>query len=185
MDFLGFNIYVVDTETTGLDYKDNDIIELSILRCSDSSQKTWTMQPKDFNNISDDALKVNGFTREQLKTFEMPEKVVPSIENFLNEDDGAASDRILVGQNISFDYNFMTQLWKKVGSETSFPFSRNFLDTKQIALFLDLIKGTKRSAYNLGSLAKDAGIKLDKAHKAEFDTKATHELFLYQLKQVK
>lgn len=189
-----FELYFADTETTGLDPIKNDIVELSIYRLSDDTQRTWCMKPKNYESISLDALRVNNHKLEDLKhttkfgqeTYMEPCKVIPLIENWLLEDGVSSEDRILVGQNPIFDLNFMQKLWENEGSKETFPFgSRPFvIDTRQVALFLDLVEGTRHDYYNLGSLIKKYGIKNTKAHTAAADTLATKELFMSQLDYV-
>jgi len=189
MDFNGFVIYVVDTETTGFDDRLNDIIEISMYRLNDDSQKTWCLKPLNNDTITAGALRVNGHKLEDLKhetklgreTYLSPDKVLVDIENWMMEDGVTSEDRILVGQNVSFDKGFLRHLWEKCGSEGTFPFGRKMMDTIQIVLLMDLCKGVKRKSYTLGSLASDFDIKKEKAHRADADTRMTKDLWLKQL----
>jgi DNA polymerase III alpha subunit (gram-positive type) len=190
-----FELYFADTETTGLDYMTNDVIELSIYRLSDNTQRTWCMKPKNYESIQMDALRVNHHKLDDLKhitkfgqeTYVEPSKVIPKIENWFLEDGVSSGDRILIGQNPIFDLNFLQKLWTDEGCKDTFPFgSRPFLiDTRQLALFLDLAENTRSEYYNLGTLIKKYAIKNSKAHTAEADTLATKELFMAQLGHVK
>ena len=63
MDYV---IYVVDVETTGLDDRANDVIELSMHRLTDDVQKTWCLKPINVNNIDPDSLRINGHKLENL-----------------------------------------------------------------------------------------------------------------------
>lgn len=192
-DELGFVIYVLDTETTGLDAVRNDVIELSIYRLNDDVQKTWCLKPLDFNTIEAAALRINGHKLEDLKhetklgreTYLTPSKVVVDVENWIAEDGVTSEDRILLGQNPAFDKLFLEKLWQKCQSEGTFPFGRKIMDTIQIALLIDMAKGHKRKAYGLGALVEDFGVKKEKAHRADADTRMTKELFQAQLKIVK
>ena len=91
MDFNGFVIYVVDTETTGFDDRLNDIIEISMYRLNDDSQKTWCLKPLNNDTITAGALRVNGHKLEDLKhetklgreTYLSPDKVLVDIENWM------------------------------------------------------------------------------------------------------
>lgn len=180
-----FAIYVVDTETTGLDHDKNDVIELSIYRLSDDTQKTWCLKPFNNDTIEASALRVNGHKLEDLKhetkygrdTYLPPEKVTVEIENWMMEDGMTSEDRILLGQNPSFDKNFMEKLWEKCGSRGTFPFGRKMMDTIQIVLLMDLARGHKRKGYGLSALVEDFGVKKEKAHRADADTRMTKELW--------
>jgi DNA polymerase III alpha subunit (gram-positive type) len=180
-----YSLYVCDTETTGLDFIKNDVIELSLYRLSDNSQKTWCIKPLNFSNIEADALRINGHKLEDIthktkygkETYLDASEVIIEIENWLMEDNVPVNNRVLVGQNISFDKNMLEQLWSKCESRDSFPFGRKSIDTIQIEFFLDFCKGNMSESYSLNNLTKKYGIKNEKAHTAAADVKATKELF--------
>jgi DNA polymerase III epsilon subunit-like protein len=188
-----FVIYVIDTETTGLNYLTNEIIEISLHRLSDNATKTVCIQPQNFASIEERALAVNGHKLEDLQhktdhgraTYIKPSQAIIEIENFVMEDCVTAAERVVAGQNSKFDIDFMKQLWKSAGSESTYLFGRHYLDTQQIAFFLDLITGNKRKYYNLGSLADDFGIKKGKAHTAAGDVDTTVQLLHKQMEFVK
>lgn len=188
-DFNGFVVYVVDTETTGFDDRLNDVIEISMYRLNDDTQKTWCLKPLNNDTIEAGALRVNGHKLEDLKhetkfgreTYLAPPKVLIDIENWMMEDGVTSEDRLLIGQNVSFDKGFLKELWKKCDSAGTFPFGRKMMDTIQIVILMDLAKGVKRKGYTLGSLADDFGVKKEKAHRADADTRMTKELWLKQI----
>lgn len=184
-----YDLYVADTETTGLDFEKNDIIELSLFRLSDDVQKTWLVKPFNFDTISPDAMRVNGHKIEDVThqtkygkdSYLEPSRVVVEVENWIMQQGYSRECVFLIGQNIQFDYNMMQKMWKKCGAEDSFPFGRRMLDTMQFEIFMDIAQETRRDSYSLGSIIKKYGIKNDKAHSAAADTKATKELFVKQL----
>lgn len=188
-----FILYACDTETTSLDNSTGDVIELSLIRLSDNMQKTWCIKPTNFDGIQKEALKINGHkfedithqTKEGRDKYQPADKVVADIENWIMEDGGFSENRCLVGQNVLFDKSYMEKLWEKVGCKNTFPFGRKYLDTLQIELFLDFCKNEEQQYYNLGSIIKKYGVKLDKAHTAAADTLATKDLFLKQVEYVK
>lgn len=181
-----FVIYIVDTETTGFDPEKNDVIELSIYRLSDDTQKTWCLKPFNNDTIEAGALRVNGHKLEDLKhetkfgreTYLLPQKVTVDVENWMMEDGVTSEDRILVGQNPSFDKFFMEKLWEKCNSKGTFPFGRKMMDTIQIVLLMDLALGNKRKGYSLSALVDDFDVKKEKAHRADGDVRMTKELWL-------
>lgn len=186
MDYV---IYIADTETTGLDFVNNDIIELSMYRLNDHVQKTWCLKPINQDMIDAGALRINGHKLEDLKhqtkvgaeRYKDPNKIIVEIENWVAEDNVPAESRILVGQNINFDKNMLERLWIKCNSKDSFPFGRRTLDTMQIEFFLDWCKGSMSEGYSLSNLVKKYGVKNEKAHTAEADVKATKEVFEKQV----
>jgi DNA polymerase III epsilon subunit-like protein len=186
---MNYIIYVVDVETTGLDDRLNDIIELSIHRLTDDIQKTWCIKPINVDNIDPTSLRINGHKLEDIlhKTKDGRDryldanKVIVEVENFVMEDNVPNTQRVLAGQNVSFDKGFLEQHWNKCQSKDSFPFSRRTLDTMQIQFFLDLCQGTMMEGYSLNNLVKKYGIKNEKAHSAAADVKATKEVLLKQV----
>lgn len=186
MDYV---IYVADTETTGLSILHNDVIELSLYRLTDNVQKTWHIKPINYNTIDTGALRVNGHKLEDLKhqtkfgidTYKDASKTIVEIENWISEDGMPAEKRILAGHNIAFDKNMLEQLWIKCDSKDTFPFGRRSIDTMQIEFFMDWCKGSMAEGYSLNNLVKKYGVKNEKAHSAEADTKATKEVLEKQV----
>lgn len=187
---MNYVFYVADVETTGLDSRLNDVIELSLYRMgteSEGAQRTWVLRPFNFETITADALRINGHKLEEIKRYPEASKVIVEVENWLAEDGVPATQRCLVGQNISFDRDMFEQLWIKCSSKDSFPFGRRYLDTMIIELFMDhchsQLTGTNKMSegYSLANLVKKYGVKNDKAHTAEADVKATKEVFEKQV----
>ena len=135
MNFANYELYVLDCETTGLDYTKHTPIEISIIRLKDNVQKTWNIKALFPQTIELDALKVNGHLLEDIthktvagrEKYILPENSVIEIENWLNEDDNNAENRILIGQNVQFDYNMLSYFWRHLDCFDSFPFSYRIL----------------------------------------------------------
>lgn len=194
----GYVLYVADTETTGTDPQKHEIIELSTIRLwLDGSraeeQKTWLIRATLPENIEEEALKMNGHKREDIlgltkhgkENYIHPSKVLSEIENWMAEDDVTVNDRVMSGHNAPFDDAMMEAMWKRHGAIDTYPFqlgvNKLLLDTKQLAIFIDVICGRRRKFYNLGSIIKDYGIKKEKTHRAESDTRMTKDLLLKQI----
>lgn len=186
---MKYTLYVADVETTGLDSRTHDVIELSLLRLSDGVQKTWFLKPFNPDQAESVALRINGHKLEDLKqltkhgkdTYKDPNTTLVEIENWIQEDGCPAEDRILVGQNIAFDRDMLQQLWNKCNAKDTYPFGRRSLDTMQLEFFMDLCKGTMAEGYSLGNLTKKYGVKNEKAHSADADVRATKEVFEKQV----
>ncbi len=185
-----YELYCIDTETTGLNYIKNEPVEISIYRLSTNEQKTWCLKPINMDNIEQGALRVNGLKLEDLKglTKEGRDKYLPAdkvlvdIENWVNDDNLPTSQRLMVGQNVNFDKQMMLSLWEKCGAKDSFPFSDKYsLDTMMIEFFLDYSQGSFAEGYNLKALTKKYNIKNERAHSAADDVKATVGVFLKQI----
>jgi DNA polymerase III epsilon subunit-like protein len=190
-----YELLCVDLESTGLDFIKHEPVEISIIRLSNGEQRTWHLKPINTEDISPDALRVNGLklddllgkTKEGRELYREPSKVLVEIENWLMEDFMAAEDRILIGQNLpGFDKPMLESLWKKCNSYETFPFNKKYsLDTMNIEFMLDLAKGEFAEGYNLHALTKKYGVKNEKAHSAAADTKATAEVFNEQISYLK
>lgn len=186
---MNYVLYVADVETTGLDSRLNDVIELSLHRMTDNVQKTWQLKPRADAVIDAIALRINGHKLEDIThqtkfgrdTYRDPAAVLVEIENWMAEDGVPTEQRVLVGQNINFDKDMFEQLWIKCNQKDTFPFGRRIIDTMQIQFFLDWCKGEMMEGYSLANLIKKYGVKNDKAHTAEADVKATKEVFEHQV----
>lgn len=202
-NYEGYIVYISDTETTGLDPVQNEIVELSIARIrldhkleAEYDQKTWYLKALKPETISDEALAINGHKREDIlhqskfgrETYREPSEIVPEVELWIMEDNMSAVDRIFAGQNPKFDLDFMKALWKKTGSPGTFPFEttndNRILDIKQLAIMIDLCTGRRRLHYNLSALVKALGVKKGKAHKAEEDVRMTADVLLSMLRPI-
>lgn len=197
------DLYVVDTETTGLDPKIHDVIEVSILRLKDDAHKTWYIKPTNFENISMEALEVNKIKIEDLRrdpksiseyekslgvrAYRDIKEVLPEIEDFIVEGGSAMHDRILVGQAVLFDLNMLKEMWIKGDAEDTFPFVKygNLIDTKVLAIFYDFIKDNDVGTYNLGGLIKRFGLKKRGFHEASEDVIATKDLLMKFVEEFK
>lgn len=196
-------IYVQDTETTGLEIGINEIIELSLIRLVfkdddfDADQKTWLLKALKADTIKDDALAINGHKKEDIlwqtpygkENYKLPEDAIMEIEDWITEDKMSTHDRVFAGQNPMFDFEHMLALWKSCNAEDTFPFltghNRRIIDTKEIALFIDICLGKKREKYSLGNLIKAFGIKKGKAHRADEDTRMTKDLLVKFIKALR
>ena len=193
---MSYIIYVCDCETSGLSPVENDIIELSFCRFSldspeKSEQKTWCIKPMNPGAITEKALNVNKHKKEDIlhltkfgkETYLLPAEAISQIEGWILEDGFSVDDRVLAGQNIEFDVNFMKEFWRKTNSAETYPFgdiNRNafFIDTIAITRLIDVICGKKRDYYNLSALVKSFGITKKQAHTAAGDVFMTQLLFM-------
>jgi DNA polymerase III epsilon subunit-like protein len=194
MDFK-FVLYVLDSETTSLNKESGEIIELSILRINDEEQRTFLIKPENYEAIEKEALRINGHKIEDLRhqtqygkdLYRDPKIVLAEIENWMMSDNVSSEDRIMVGQNVNFDLGFLQEFWKKYASLETFPWGLRprTLDTMQLALFLDIIKGERSQYYNLGSLVEKFGVRKQKQHRADTDTVMCKDVFLRQIMEFK
>ena len=125
---MSIQYYVIDTETTGTGNQ-HEIVEISIIRCSDKVQMTRFIKADFPERASLDALAITGKTIEDLRNGIPKEEAVAQIEEFFNLDNSSPECRCIVAHNASFDQRFLHNLWDRCGKK--FP-ANMFLDTMQL-----------------------------------------------------
>ena len=171
-----------DVETTGLDPVKNDIITLSaIIEIDGKVERTLNLkvQPHSYENISQEALDINGITVEQMRTFDTPEvaheKLVAYFERYVNRYD--KFDKFQpAGYNITFDMLFLAEFFKKCGDKYfgSWVDYHKF-DVATLIQFLHLKGVLTLENYKLVTVAGAMGIEF-KAHDAQSDIVTTREI---------
>lgn len=191
-------IFYFDCETTGLDAKLNDIITLAFIIEVDGVIKEkaeFKMQPFNWDNISQEALDVNGITLEQLKTFEPPQQVYKKLISLFSKyvdkykKNKTVNDKfVCCGYNVNFDIGFLTEFFKKNGDNYVGSFiDYHKLDLASIVLFLKLHGVLQIDGFKLKVVSEHFKIQID-AHDATSDINATRELsfkLLDKMKEIK
>ena len=154
---------IVDVETTGLSPGAEKITEIAIYlhdgkQVVDEFQSLINPEKKIPYRIVQMTGINNQLVQDAPKFYEIAKKIVELTE-----------DKILVGHNVRFDYNFIRSEFKSLG----FDFQRRTLDT--VRLSRKLIPG--RRYYSLAKLCKDLGIENPARHRAAGDALATTRLF--------
>lgn len=154
-------IIAFDLETTGLDPKNDAIIELALVKFDETGilDRYTTLVNPGFP-LPAEALNITGITDEDLKDAPFFSDVRPKLLEFL------AEGTPLLGHNIDFDLSFLREYGVDIGT-------RPLLDTFRIAEFLFF----DAKSLNLGSLLEGFGKSFESAHRALADTEATVVLF--------
>lgn len=173
-----------DTETTGLDPIKNDIIQIAgIIEINNVVKEEFDFktQPHSYENVSKEALEVNGITIEQLKTYPMPQetlcKLIKLFDKYVFKYN--KQDKFFpIGQNIPFDVNFLFEFCKKC----KFNYLGSYLDHHKgdtMALLMALMVQGKIpvSGIKLENACKELGVELVDAHNALADIRATRLLW--------
>ena len=174
----------IDGETTGLDPLQNDLLTFSVIIEIDGKivdKLNLEMQPFNYQSITDEALRINGMTIEQIKKFPSPheahKKIVALFEKYVNRFD--KTDKFIPsGYNVSFDVDFLFKLFQKCGD----PYCGSYidyhkLDVASLVLFFK-IQGffPNLEGFKLTEVCKALNIELN-AHKAEDDIIATRKIY--------
>lgn len=173
-----------DTETTGLDPEKNDIIQIAALVEINKEivdKLHLKIQPVNWENISEDALKINGCTFESLNKHTAYPEAYHEIIKFLDRyvDKFNTQDKLLsAGQNVKFDIEFLRQFFFKNGNKYfGSYFDYHFLDLQAMTALMIRNGLLEVENFKLETVAKAVGIELD-AHDAMNDIIATREIFL-------
>lgn len=104
ISYKRFNEYVVlDLETTGLSKHWDEIIEVSCIKIKNGMiTDEFTTLVKPLNAIDEFITELTGITNEMVEDSPRIEDVIPAVANFIQ-------NHPIVGQNISFDINFLIQ----------------------------------------------------------------------------
>jgi len=118
---------VLDVEATGVEPKIHSIVSLGALDLANPTNRFY-MECKvwDGAHIMDEALGVNGFTREQVTDASKPSEA-DLTHAFLQWSEGV-EERTFAGQNVSFDRDFLKEAAERAG-HTNWPFAHRTLDT--------------------------------------------------------
>ncbi len=169
----------VDIETTGLDARVHEIIEIAVVRVRqiwDVNEKPvfeklfeWSakIKPERLNVADPIALKINGYIASDWIGSVSLES---ALRDFAEKTDGA----IMVAHNVAFDNGFIEENFARYGIKNLMHYHR--LDTVSFA-FGKLAHTAEIGRYSLGELCKYFGIVNERAHSALSDARADFELF--------
>jgi len=149
----------IDTETTGLEPKKNGIIALSFMIESEDGKilDEGLLHMNAFaysKTYSPAALKINGFTVEQIKAFPSPKEALDTFDKALCKHSNDEKYTI-VAYNAKFDKDMLHALYESVYPGRYWKIlSHKVIDTMQIVLFFSDIGLIKTKKHNLETVAK-------------------------------
>ena len=165
---MGLAYYILDTETTGVKAGWHEVVEISIIRCSDRHQLTRFIKAEYPERADERALMVTGKSIPDLMNGDSKEDVIGMCERFFDQDGLTPSHRCIIGHNVSFDKRFCHAMWESVGRV--FP-AVCWLDTLKVSKEWAKKIGRKPDNFQLSTLLKFADVKLQNVHSAEGDTR--------------
>ena len=157
---------VLDIETTGTSLEKDEIIEIGALKVeSGAVTEEFSMLIRINGEIPVEIQKLTGITEQELQSMGRPlEEVLEKLFEF-------AWNRIIVGHNVAFDYNFIRAACRKMKLEMRLGTASR--DT--LALSRRKIKGV--GSYQLEALMKHLGYEVSNAHRALADCYLTWQLY--------
>lgn len=163
------SIIAFDLETTGLDPKNDAIIEIAFVKFDETGilDRYTTLINPGFP-LPAESMNITGITDDDLKDAPFFSDIRPKLLEFL------ADGSPLLGHNVDFDISFFREYGVDVGA-------RPILDTFRLSeiLFFDA------KSLNLGSLLESFGKAFDGGHRALADTEATVVLFQHCIEYMK
>lgn len=175
-----------DTETTGTDPKESDIIQLSGCIEIDGEVKdefNLFCQPWDYSTVQQGALDTHGMTLEQIKTFPKPQETYFEFIGILSRycDKFDRNDKFYpAGYNCRFDIEFLAQWFLKAGDKYMGSWwNWRGIDPLPELYRMDFMGEISLPNYKLETVCEHYGIELI-AHDAMSDIMATREL-IYKL----
>lgn len=181
-------LFYFDTETTGVKFWKNSIHQISGMIVIDNEIKEtfdFHIQPHPQAIIEDEALKISGVTREQIKDYPSQKDTHANLVKILDKyvDKYDKTDKFfLVGyNNAGFDNPFLRALFKQVGDNYFGSwFWSSAIDVMVLAAAKLMNERATMINFKLMTVAKQLGIKLDesKLHDAFYDIKITREIHL-------
>ena len=156
---------VIDIETTGLDVKQDEIIEIAAVRVQDGVViDTFCELVSAHRRITRMISKMTGITDDMLVQQGKPlDTVMPQLFRFVSSD-------IIVGYNISFDMKFLNRALFIVNGEV---FKNREIDVLRLAK--KYLKGLK--TYKLSSVCEILAIDYNTIHRAAEDAALCDEVF--------
>lgn len=164
-----------DTETTGLDVLNHEIIELACVRvdyfnhkCNIIEQYSAKVKPKYIERASPVALRINGYTDEAWQHALKQDLAITYARDLLDSCD------YVVGQNVVFDYRFLNKAFND--EKITKPSWGKYFDTKHMGdQLLSERKVTKSSLEYLCEHYKVSGY--GRSHTALVDVMRTIAVF--------
>lgn len=182
----------LDIESTGLDKKRNDIIQLGgLIEINGKIEEEidLTCQPFNYDTIDAKALEVNKLTIAQIKAFPSPQethiKLKKVLEKYIDNYTRGHDKFSPAGFNVGFDVGFLREFFfKNNDAYYNSYFDYHLLNIDSLLYLFDYKGLINLENYRLGTVAKHFGIELDK-HNALSDIKATRQVFYKLLEYFK
>ena len=153
---------VVDVEASGTEAHKHSIVSVGALDLANPTNRFYEeCRVWDGAHIMDEALVVNGFTKEQI-TDPKKQSEADVVHAFMHWSKDL-SEKTLAGQNVSFDRDFLKYACERAG-HTDWPFAYRTIDTHTLCYMHMVNRGKQppvmknRSALDLDAILNYCGI---------------------------
>lgn len=157
---------VLDIETTSLDSKDGEILEISAIKVRNKIVVGEFSKILKVSYLGDFTISLTGITEEMVEKYgEEPEKVLQEFLNFLEND-------IIIGHNVNFDINF---LYDNLKSKLDIYLTNDYIDTLRLSRMLLPFM----SRHRLDDLIDYFKLEKRNEHRTLNDCKLTNQVYLH------
>ena len=167
---------VIDTETTGLDPKDQEILEIAIVALDGTVLLHTKVKPVNLASANEKALEINNYNEADWAD-------APTFDEIKGQVMEALKHKIIVGQNPQFDRGFIVEALNRCGVEKAYrKLSYHTIDT--VTLAWEHLAPCGLNRLNLDAICDFLGVPLDreKRHGALADAQATRTVYLMILR---
>ena len=172
LSVLNLSTYVAfDFETTGLNPKQDRIIEFAAIRfVNGKPKKRYSTLINPGVHISPFITGITGISNQMVSTAPNEEDIIDDLFSIIGK-------YPLVAHNIRFDWNYLLELCKRYNKDIP---ENPLYDTLQLAraMLFD------HPVFNLGALSEFYGLDSSGSHRAEKDTENCGSIFLYLLDEL-
>jgi len=176
----------IDVETTGIAFPQSGLIQLAgAIEIEGQKPETFQYHVRPFpdDTIDDEALAINGITREVMAEYPSPRtvynKFINLLENYVDRYDRADKFHF-IGYNAIFDSEHLRAWFEKNGDQyfgSWFYFPP--IDVMGMAAVHLMERRAGMKDFKLLTVARELGLKVDegKMHDARYDVEVTREMF--------
>jgi DNA polymerase-3 subunit epsilon len=172
LDCFPYDYVVVDVETTGLNPRNDDIIEIAAIKCrNDKPVDQFNSLINISRPLPNNIVQLTGINDKMLSKAPPARDVIPAFLNF-------AEDEILLAHNANFDIGF---LYKSIKFITGKNLDNDYVDTLRISHY----QNTNFENHKLKTIAKNLGVSSSTQHRALADAEVTYRCYIAMKSQYK
>jgi len=168
----------LDTETTGLDSNENGVIQLACI--DDKTGAKFSINIKPFKECvyTKKAEEIHGKSKKMISKYAPEEEAMISFVDYLEKVKGNGAQLQIAGYNSRFDMDFVVALFERNGYKFWDYFNYYDIDVFALVKILELTGELDgKVCKKLGAICNTMNVKLDNAHDALSDIKATRKLY--------